>query len=252
MRIRAFVILLLAVCMTLQSVDVQPPGKRADWHIGLWWITESHVFLNASELESGPCKPRDTVFMHKWIVEEINVNGSETIWMVSVYPYMLPTDVQNDHGEACLFKLWIGADDHALRKIQTSFRGGTYLVTGPLRSQTTVAYTNRAPVAALWPPEVCPLDAPFLLKEWQKPVAGVEMQTAKDERSGKDVKQEIEAVKDMDAVRVKLLPKGHETRIQIWNDQCPWWSEWHCPEREMAHDGLWYSKMIDWQGKPGK
>lgn len=252
MRIRILDGLLLATSLTLLSAGDLLAGEISDWHTGLWWITESHVFLNAAEVESGPRKPKDTVFMHKWIVERIECLGSETNWVVSIYPYMLPKDVQNDHGEACLFKLWIGASDHALRKMQTSFREGTYLVTGPLRSQSTVVYTNRAPVAVLWPPEVCPLDAPLLPTKWQKPTVASIMQTAKDERSGKDLKQEIEAVKDRDAIRVKLQPHGHEARIQTWSDHYPWWSEWHCPEREIARDGLWYSKVIDWQGRPGK
>jgi len=102
MRTQAIAVLLLTTSMILQCAGTEQSGKRADWHTGLWWITESHVYLDAAELESAPPKPKDTIFMHKWVVERFEAEGGERIgWFQSIRICCRPTSGTTTPTHAC-------------------------------------------------------------------------------------------------------------------------------------------------------
>ena len=238
-----------------------PQVSNADqsvWTNGMWWITESHVFLDVSEFDSGPQKYEDTVFYHKWIVENVDVGktDNDTIYVVSIYPWDIPNNIINDHGNAYLFKLWLYKSDLSLKRIETNYRSGTYLVTGNIVSDSTIVYPGHQPTRIGWASLICPLYFPIIQNDrpsLKEDTLKNKIISVEDENTDSKIEQKtsvgIGKVSDEKFIELKIINTESIVRInEKWNQQCPWWLKWK-KTNDPENGGLWEAKTIDWKGK---
>ncbi|RLD08908.1 MAG: hypothetical protein DRI44_09395, partial [Chlamydiae bacterium] len=250
-----YYILFIVLFSLLINISIAETYQTQNIDLGMWWITESHVLLNTSKLDSGPPKLQDTVFYHKWITSNFKKYNGENVWIIDIYPYNIPDNIQNDHGENFIFRLWLAETNFALRRLDANFRHGKYLVTGDFACQQKQIFSETEPVSVTWLPEICPLDVPVLPVNWREKTITNKQQnlSVKDERTGDFIQQSITVLSNKPpeafGIVVKLKTKNSDTRIQTWIKNCPWWIEWHCDSELTNHPGLISAKTINWKGK---
>lgn len=240
---------------------VFPQFSNADqsvWTNGMWWVTESHGFLDVSKFDSGPQKFEDAVFYHKWIVENVDVGktDNDTIYVVSIYPWDIPNNITNDHGNAYLFKLWLYKSDLSLKRIETNFRSGTYLVTGNIVSNRTIVYPGHQPAILGWASRICPLYFPIIQNDrtsLKEDALKNKIISVEDENTDSKIEQQssVGIGKTSDEMLIELKIINTESTVRItekWDRQCPWWLKWEKTNNPEKH-GLWEARTIDWKGK---
>jgi len=209
LRIRNY-ISFIVLFLFLINISIAETNQKQNIELGMWWITESHVLLNTSILDSGTQKLQDTVFFHKWIISSFKKYNDENVWIIEIYPHKIPANVQNDHGENFIFRLWlpeicpldvpvlpVNWRKEAITKEQQKLSMKNER-SGNLIQQSIAVLSNK-------PPEIF-------------------------------------------GIEVTLKTKNSGTRIQTWIKNCPWWIEWHCNRELTNRPGLISAKTINWKG----
>ncbi len=254
LRIRNY-ISFIVLFLLLINISIAETNQKQNIELGMWWITESHVLLNTSILDSGTQKLQDTVFFHKWIISSFKKYNDENVWIIEIYPHNIPANVQNNHGEDFIFRLWLAETNFVLRRLDANFRHGKYLISGKIACHEKQTFSKSGPVSTTWLPEICPLDVPVLPVNWRKEAITKEQQklSMKNERSGNLIQQSIAVLSnkppEIFGIEVTLKTKNSGNRIQTWIKNCPWWIEWHCNRELTNHPGLISAKTINWKGK---
>jgi hypothetical protein len=241
----SFLCVAVLLCISVPTVY----GQGGTLEVGTWWITESRVAINMAELDSGSRRDKDLVYKHKWVVEKSEQHKGEDVLVVAVYAHEVPAEIQNDHKGEYLFRLWLAKSDLALRRFDSNFRSGKYLVTGTLQSKRTLVYEKRQPVILSWLPDVCPLDIPIRHSDWDSSKSPVKegKRVVRAEKSGRKIEQTESS--DGDALVIQMTAEGGSTREQKWVHGCPWWREWKVKPKKGKQGGFRSAKTIDWKGK---
>lgn len=249
--------------LPLANIDMGIPGftkfdvsNLAPWHVGFWWITETHMLKDYQMIRSGRELLGDIVLYHKWIVEEKGLINGEECWLINIYPHELPETVDNNHGNEFLYSLALRTSDFTLKKIVSNTRYGDYYVSGQTSMRSELVFEESNPVA--FNNVIFPVDIPKLPNNritqqspWENGVI-----TYKDERADDESSQTIlrfnNGPKEIDAPAMHISLLFRDRLItQYWVSGYPWWAEARMINTDGTFSGVLYSKTIDWKGKDG-
>lgn len=233
---------------------IENPVPR--WEIGDWWIIETCFIANISEKRHGPEKLGIKCFHHIYeVFAEQNINGKD-VWVIDVKATKLPSEIANDHGNNHLWRLHLDKGNLSLIRFTMNIRSGGYLVTGKEVIHKVFDYKKSNPVIIGNVPVLTPIDIPLLpsggfprfLSEDEKELEFL------DENNYQKYFQYITAIQErvndkiINVLYVKLYNENLGVRTQRWVPGLPWWQEWRYATTERFTDGMWYAKLINWNG----
>jgi len=232
------------------------PSPRPDWHLGDWWITETHVLTNISERKGAANQLADKLFYHQWSVAGEQKVGETACWVVEIRAHNLPKEIVDDQKGDYLIRLYLNKDNFSLVKLERNTREREYRVTGERVNTNSQSFANgEAAIITSWP-IMCPLDVPKLPGSWhEEGLAEREKEMPyTDEWCSERAMQRIQPFStDIEgkspAMLITLIREQWPIRTMLWLPDRPWWSEWRCQSADGKIENVWYSRMIDWKGK---
>ena len=224
------------------------------YKIGDWWVVETHIIEDISDIEHGPEILGDKIYYHKYeVVGEAEIDATD-VWLIDIKAENIPPEFANDHGNHYLWRLFLDKKNITLVRFEESVRSQRYLVSDSNVIQGRYDYKKGNPVV-MQIPSLTPLYIPRLphkeefprfLEEDEKEFEFV------DERTNQEFVQYIvaieEKIKDQSTIALYITLYNEELGIQTqkWVPGLPWWQEWRCSRTDRFSNGMWYAKLIEW------
>lgn len=227
------------------------------WEKGTWWIIETHIVEDISEIDDGMERIGDEIYYHKYqVVGDEKINGKDA-WIVDIKALRVPSEFPNDHGDNYLWRLYINKENFCLIRFETAVRSRRYLVTGQKVHRRTWNFSDDNPAVIASEVVLTPIDIPRLpsdefprwLSAEEKDFGFLNEDTSTKCWQHIDVIQENIDEKPTKVLYVTLSGASIGTRTQRWIPGPPCWQEWRRTREKGVIKGLWYAKMIDWSNK---
>jgi hypothetical protein len=230
------------------------------WVIGDWWIIQTFIIEDISEIRHGPEKLGLISYSHLWeVVGREKINGKNT-WVIDIKAINVPSEISNNHGTDYLWRLFLNSEDLTLVRIVMNIRSGRYLISGKELTNQKYDFMDGNPIVIDNIPVLTPIDIPKLpIGEFPRFLSEEEKELwFKDEESQQDIVQYIVDIEEningkiMHVLYIKLYSLDIGIRIQKWVPGLPWWEEWHFETNERFTDGMLRAKLIQWGSKNSK
>jgi len=255
-RIQLLISILIIVC-TMVLIAAEPrKTPLPSLEEGLFWVTETHCIENVSMVDNGLEELCDRMYYHKWHVEGDEDVDGDICWKISITPVNIPENVKNDAQDEHLYSLYFRKSDLSIKKVSASIRTGRFMVSGEVTSKPSITFENHGPALLSSIPAYVPLATCPMIDSWHTRGMLEEKKEIRcvEERTERTIIQRIEPLslertgERYPALLVSLTQKDEGIQTFLWDCRFPWWSEYWKSSANGKRLGIWYSRVIEWNG----